>query len=49
MIPSILWKDLIIQNLRSSYTLERKRDHTVYQGPEFLSSFAPKLYDLPQN
>ena len=30
-------------NLRSDYTLERKRDHTVYHGSESLSSLAPKL------
>ena len=30
-------------NLRSEYTLERKRDHTVYHGSESLSSLAPKL------
>ena len=28
-------------NLRSDYTLERKRDHTVYHGSESLFSFAP--------
>ena len=36
-------------NLRSDYTLERKRDHTVYHGSESLSSLAPKLWDLLQN
>ena len=36
-------------NLRSDYTLERKRDHTVYHGAEILSSFAPKLLDLLPN
>ena len=30
-------------NLRSNYTLESKRDHTVYHGSESLSSLAPKL------
>ena len=33
----------------SDYTLERKRDHTVYHGSESLSSLAPKLWDLPPN
>ena len=33
-------------NLRSNYTLERKRDHTVYHGSESLSSHAPKLWNL---
>ena len=36
-------------NLRSDYTLERKRDHTVYHGSESLSSLAPKLWDLLPN
>ena len=36
-------------NLRSDYTLERKRDHTVYYGSESLSSLAPKLWDLLPN
>ena len=36
-------------NLRSVYTLERKRDHTVYHGSESLSSLAPKLWDLLPN
>ena len=36
-------------NLRSDYTLERKRDHTVYHGAEILSSFAPRLWDLLPN
>ena len=33
-------------NLRSDYTLERKRDHTFYHGSESLSSLVPKLWDL---
>ena len=33
-------------NLRSSYTLERKGDHTVYHGSKSLPSYAPKLLDL---
>ena len=36
-------------NLRSDYTLERKRDHTVYHGSESLSSLDPKLWDLLPN
>ena len=36
-------------NLRSDYTLERKRDHTVYHGSESLSSLAPKLWDHVPN
>ena len=36
-------------NLRSDYTLEGKRDHTVYHGSESLSSLAPKLWDLLPN
>ena len=36
-------------NLRSDYTLERKRDHTVYHSSESLSSLAPKLWDLLPN
>ena len=36
-------------NLRSDYTLERKRDHTVYHGSESPSSLAPKLWDLLPN
>ena len=36
-------------NLRSDYTLKRKRDHTVYHGSEILSSLAPKLWDLLPN
>ena len=32
-----------LYNLRSDYTLERKRDHTVYHGTESVSSLAPKL------
>ena len=36
-------------NLRSDYTLERKRDHTVYHGSDSLSSLAPKLWDLLPN
>ena len=36
-------------NLRSDYTLERKRDHTIYHGSESLSSLAPKLWDLLPN
>ena len=36
-------------NLRSDFTLERKRDHTVYHGSESLSSLAPKLWDLLPN
>ena len=30
-------------SLRCNYTLERKRDHTVYHCSESLSSLAPKL------
>ena len=29
-----------------NYTLERKRNHTVYHDSESLSSLAPKLWDL---
>ena len=36
-------------NLRSNYTLERQRDHTVYHGSEILSSFDSKLWDLLPN
>ena len=36
-------------NLRSNYTLERKRDHIVFHGSENLSSLAPKLWDLLLN
>ena len=36
-------------NLRGDYTLERKRNHTVYHGSESLSSLAPKLWDLLPN
>ena len=36
-------------NLRSNYTLKRKRDRTAYQVLESLSSFAPKLWDLLPN
>ena len=36
-------------NLRSDYTLKRKRDHTVYHGSESLSSLAPSLWDLLPN
>ena len=36
-------------NLRSDYTLERKRDHTVYHGSESLSSLAHKLWNLLPN
>ena len=36
-------------NLRSNYTLERKRDHTVYHGSESLSFLAPKLQNLLTN
>ena len=36
-------------NLRSNYTLKRKRYHTVYHGSESLSSLAPKLWDLLPN
>ena len=36
-------------NLRSDYTLERKRDHTIYHGSESLSFLAPKLWDLLPN
>ena len=35
-------------NLRSDYTLERKRDHTVYHGLESLSSLVG-LWDLLPN
>ena len=36
-------------NLRSNYTLERKRDHTVYHGSESLSSLAHKLWNRLPN
>ena len=36
-------------NLRSDYTLERKRDHTGYHDSESLSSLNPKLCDLLPN
>ena len=36
-------------NLRSDYTLERERDHTVYHGSESLSSLASKLWNLLPN
>ena len=36
-------------DLRSDYTLERKRDHTVYHGSGSLSFLAPKLLDLVPN
>ena len=36
-------------NLRSKYTLERTRDHTVYHGSDSLSSIALKLLDLLAN
>ena len=36
-------------NLRGHYTLERKRDHTVYHSSESLFSLAPKLWDLLPN
>ena len=36
-------------NVRSNYTLERKRDHTVYHGSESLSSLVPKLWDFQPN
>ena len=36
-------------NLRSDYTLERKRDHTVYHGSESLSSLAHKLWNRLPN
>ena len=36
-------------NLRSGYTLERKRDHAVYHASESLSSLAPKLCYLLLN
>ena len=36
-------------NLRSDYTLERKRDHTGYHISESLSSLNPKLCDLLPN
>ena len=35
--------------LRREYTLERKRDHTVYHGSDSLPSLAPKLWDLLPN
>ena len=36
-------------NLRSKYTLERKRGYTVYDGSENLSFLVPKLWDLLPN
>ena len=36
-------------NLRSDYTLKRKRDHTIYHGSENLFFLAPKLWDLLPN
>ena len=36
-------------NLSRNYTLERKRDHTVYHGSESVSSLAPKLWKLLSN
>ena len=36
-------------NLKSNYTLERKRNHIVYHGSESLPSLAPKLWDLLSN
>ena len=36
-------------NLRSDYTLKRKRDHTVYHDSQNLSSLALKLWDLVLN
>ena len=33
-------------NLRSNYTLKRKRYYTVYHGSESVSSLALKLWDL---
>ena len=38
-----------LYNLRSDYTLERKRDHTVDHSSESLSSLAPKLWNLLPN
>ena len=36
-------------NLRSDYTLKRKRDHTVYQDSQNNSCLAFKLWDLVLN
>ena len=37
-------------NLKSDYTLKRKRDHSVYHGSESLSSLAHNLWDhLPNS
>ena len=36
-------------NLRSDYTFERIRDHTVYHGSDSVSSLAPKLSDNLSN
>ena len=36
-------------NLRSKYTLERKRDHTAYHGSESLSSLTPKSRNVLPN
>ena len=36
-------------NLRSDYTLKRKRDHTVHHDSQNLSSLALKLWDLVLN
>ena len=36
-------------NVRRDYKLERKQDHTVYQGSKSLSFIAPKLWDFLPN
>ena len=36
-------------NLGNDYTLERKRDHTLYHGSESFLSLAPELWCLPPN
>ena len=36
-------------NLRSNYTLERKREYTAYHDSESLSYLAPKLWDFLPN
>ena len=42
-VPLELMNDIFHFVERSDYTLERKWDHTVYNGLESLSSLAPKL------
>ena len=48
MPPELINDIFHFVDLRSNYTLQKKRDYTVYHSSESLSSPAPKLWAFCQ-